>query len=299
MDTPPTLPSTETPNPRTQNLDQMTTLEMLQVINDEDAGVAKAVHNCLPAIAEAVDSIAERLRLGGRLIYLGAGTSGRLGVLDASECPPTFSVEPGLVAGIIAGGERALRFSVEGAEDDPVQAERDLQAVQLTCRDCVTGLSASGSAPYVLGGLQYARQNGCLTVGVACVQPAALSEFADISIIAVTGPEVLTGSTRLKAGTAQKMILNMLSTGVMVRLGKTYGNLMVDVQASNAKLRRRAIRLVTQICPIDDVYAQSLLTQCGWQVKTAAAAFYLHCSPDEARAALEKAGGILRKVIEA
>ena len=295
---PPALSPTETPNPRTRDLDQMTTLEMLQVINSEDASVATAVQACLPAIAMAVDAIAERIQLGGRLIYIGAGTSGRLGVLDASECPPTFGVEPGLVTGIIAGGERALRNSVEGAEDDPAQGQSDLQAAQLTRLDCVAGISASGSAPYVLGGLQYARQSGSLTVAVACVQPAALSEFADISILAVTGPEVLTGSTRLKAGTAQKMILNMISTGVMVRLGKTYGNLMVDVQAGNAKLRRRAIRLVTQICGVDEDYAQSMLTACDWQVKTAAAAFFLHSSPDEARAALKKADGVLRKIIQ-
>lgn len=297
MDNPSNLPITERPNPRTHDLDKMSTLEMLQVINHEDAHVAKAVQSCLPAIAEAIDRIAERMRRGGRLIYIGAGTSGRLGVLDASECPPTFNVEPDRIMGIIAGGERALRYSVEGAEDDPLQGEKDLQAVQLTQLDCVVGLSASGSTPYVLGALQYARRTGCLTIGVACAQPAALNEFADIGIIAVTGPEVLTGSTRLKAGTAQKMILNMLSTGVMVRLGKTYGNLMVDVQATNAKLRRRAIRLVTQICHIDNDYAQSLLTQCNWQVKTAVAAFFLHCSPDEARIALDRAGGALRKVI--
>jgi N-acetylmuramic acid 6-phosphate etherase len=190
-------------------------------------------------------------------------------------------------------------MSVEGAEDDPALGKRDLQEQQLTSLDCVIGLSASGSAPYVLGGLQYARQIGALTAGIACVQPAALSEYAQISILAVTGPEVLTGSTRLKAGTAQKMILNMISTGVMVRLGKTYGNLMVDVQASNAKLRRRALRLVMQICNVDEQEAQTVLLDCGWEVKTAVASYFLHSTPDHARAALDAAGGMLRKVIQA
>jgi len=292
------LPITEQANPRTQNLDQMSTLEMLQAINREDAQVAAAVQTCLPDIAQAVDAAAERVRRGGRLIYIGAGTSGRLGVLDASECPPTFSVEPGLVSGIIAGGERALQASVEGAEDDPQQGQKDLQAAGLSADDCVVGLSASGSAPYVLGALRYARELGALTVGIACVNPAAISAHAVISILAVTGPEVIAGSTRLKAGTAQKMILNMLSTGLMVKLGKTYGHLMVDVQAGNAKLRKRAIRLVTQICKVDDNAAEALLKQCGWQVKTAAAACFLGSSPEEARAALEQAGGMLRKVME-
>lgn len=292
------LPTTETPNPRTSHLDKMSTLEMLQTINREDAQVAAAVQTCLPHIAEAVDAVAERLRRGGRLFYVGAGTSGRLGVLDASECPPTFSVEPGLVNGIIAGGDKALRTSVEGAEDDPRQARADLQAAGLTEKDCLVGLSAGGSAPYVLGALQYGHETRALCIGVACVNPAALSQHAHISILAVTGPEVLTGSTRLKAGTAQKMILNMLSTGVMVRLGKTYGNLMVDVQASNQKLRRRAVRLVMQISAVDEDEALKLLTACDWQVKTAAAAHYLKSGPQQARAALEQAGGVLRKVIE-
>jgi N-acetylmuramic acid 6-phosphate etherase len=297
-DNPSPLPPTEQTNPRSRDLDRLGTLEMLQVMNAEDAQVTGAVRACLPQIAQAVDEIAARLQRGGRLIYTGAGTSGRLGVLDASECPPTFGVEPELVMGFIAGGDTALRTSVEGAEDDPDQGRRDLQAIRLNENDCVVGLSASGSAPSVLGALRHARQAGALCIGVACVSPAALSEQAHISILAVTGPEVLSGSTRLKAGTAQKMILNMLSTGVMVRLGKTCGNLMVNVQVSNAKLRKRAIRLVTQICGIGEEQAQTLLIDCGWQVKTAVAAYHLHSTPDEARAALEAAGGQLRKVIE-
>ena len=292
------LPGTEISNPRTSNLDQMSTLEMLQTINREDAQVAVAVQACIPQIAEAVDAAADRLRRGGRLFYIGAGTSGRLGVLDASECPPTFSVKPELVTGLIAGGDRALRWPVEGAEDNPEQAKLDLQTAGLTEKDCLVGLSAGGSAPYVLGALQYGHEIGALCIGIACVKPAALNQHAHISILAVTGPEVLTGSTRLKAGTAQKMILNMLSTSVMVRLGKTYGNLMVDLQASNQKLRLRAIRLVTQICEIGEDEARELLIQCGWQVKTAAAAWFLRSTPQKAREALEEAGGMLRKVIQ-
>jgi N-acetylmuramic acid 6-phosphate etherase len=292
------LPTTESSNPRTHDLDRMTTLEMVQVINSEDAQIAAAVQAWLPQIAAAIDAIAARLQSGGRLIYQGAGTSGRLGVLDASECPPTFSVPTGLVVGVIAGGDRALRASVEGAEDDPELGRKDLEALSLSAADCVVGLSASGAAPYVLGGLRYALNLGALTIAVACVQPSALSEFAAISILPQTGPEVLAGSTRLKAGTAQKMILNMFSTGVMVRLGKTYGNLMVDLQASNAKLRRRALRLLMQICAVTEEQALALLEACDWQVKTAAAAFHLNSTPDAARAALQAAGGVLREVIK-
>ena len=293
-----TQPATEAVNPTSRDLDRMSTLEMLQVINAEDARVAHAVKAVLPEIAAAIDAIAERMRRGGRLIYLGAGTSGRLGVLDAAECPPTFSVPPGLVVGVIAGGERALQQSVEGAEDSPEMGRRDLESLTVGALDSVVGISASGSTPYVLGGLQYAQQQGALTVVIACNRPAAISEAAQISILAPVGAEVISGSTRLKAGTAQKMILNMLSSGVMVRLGKTYGNLMVDVQASNAKLRQRAQRLVRQVCALDEQQAQSLLEDCDWQVKTAIAMHFLQCTPSEARQSLQAAGGLLREVIE-
>ncbi len=276
----------------------MNTLQMVQTINNEDARVSEAVKECLPEIAAAIDAIAERMQHGGRLVYLGAGTSGRLGVLDASECPPTFSVPPGLVIGLIAGGERALRNAVEAVEDRPEEAEKDLKDLPLTPSDSLVGISASGSAPYVLGGLRYARALGALTVGVACNRPAVLSDAAEITILADTGPEIISGSTRLKAGSAQKMILNMLSTGVMVRLGKTYGNLMVDLQVTNDKLRKRAVRLVEQTCALEENQAQALLESCSWQVKTAIAAFYLKCTPQEARTALQAANGILRQVIE-
>ena len=290
-------PTTERSNPATQDLDRMSTLAMVQAINAEDMRVAKAVRCVLPHIAEAIDAIAARMRRGGRLIYAGAGTSGRLGVLDASECPPTFSTSPGLVVGVIAGGERALRQAVEGAEDDPAQARADLAALRLTGEDCVVGLSASGGAPYVIGALDYAQECGALTVAVACNPSAPIAAHAHIAILAEVGPEVIAGSTRLKAGTAQKMILNMLSTGVMVRLGKTYGNLMVDVQASNAKLRRRATRLVMQVCGLEEEPAGTLLERCDWQVKTAIAAHHLRCEAAEAHRALEQAGGMLREVI--
>lgn len=292
------LLSTETPNPATHDLDHMSTQQMVQAIHQEDTRVITAVKETLPEIARAIDAIAERMRHGGRLIYLGAGTSGRLGVLDASECPPTFNVPPGLVIGLIAGGERALRSAVEGAEDSMEDAVKDLRDLVLIGSDSLVGISASGSTPYVLAGLRYACTLGALTIGVACNRLAALSEVAEISILADTGPEVVSGSTRMKAGSAQKMILNMLSTGVMVRLGKTYGNLMVDVQPTNNKLRQRAVRLVKQTCNLDDRQAETLLEGCDWQVKTAIAAFHLKCTAQEARTALQTASGMLRQVIE-
>jgi N-acetylmuramic acid 6-phosphate etherase len=289
--------STESPNPRTRQLDQLSTLELVQLMNEEDALVAGAVRQALPQIAAAIDAIAARLGRGGRLVYLGAGTSGRLGVLDASECPPTFSVSPDLVIGLIAGGDSALRRSVEAAEDDPHAGAADLQAHHLTEADCVVGLTASGRTPYVLGALDYARSLGALTIGVACNRPAAITEHAQISILAAVGPEVLSGSTRLKSGTAQKMILNLLSTGVMVRLGKTYGNLMVDLRPTNAKLRLRARRLLVQAAGVDDATALTLLERCNWEVKTAIVVHRFSCPPEEARQKLDAAGGFVRAVI--
>lgn len=256
------------------------------------------MQQALPEIATAIEAIAARLKRGGRLIYTGAGTSGRLGVLDASECPPTFSVPPGLVVGLIAGGDQALRQSVEAVEDKPEQGKADLQAIDLHADDCVVGLTASGRTPYVLGGLDYARSIRALAVGVACNRPAAISEHAEISILASVGPEALSGSTRLKSGTAQKMILNMLSTGVMVRLGKTYGNLMVDLRPTNTKLRQRALSLLCQVTKIDEGTAASLLESCDWEVKTAIVAYSLGCMPGDARQLLAEAGGFVRAVLE-
>jgi N-acetylmuramic acid 6-phosphate etherase len=290
--------NTERPNPATANLDQLPTLQLVEIINREDAQVAAAVAQALPQIAETIDRAAERMRRGGRLIYFGAGTSGRLGVLDASECPPTFSAPPGLVVGIMAGGDKALRSSVEEVEDQAEAGAADLQAIQLSALDTAVGLTASGRTPYVLGGLRYARSIGALAVGLACNRPAELSAVAEIAILAPVGSEVLSGSTRLKSGTAQKMILNMLSTGVMVRLGKTYGNLMIDLRPTNGKLRVRAARLLCQAGGIDETRAQALLEASSWEVKTALVMAKLGCHAEEARRRLAEAGGFVRKVIE-
>lgn len=289
---------TESVNPATLDLDKFSTSELVRVINAEDARVAGAVQQALPEISSAIDAIAARMRRGGRLIYIGSGTSGRLGVLDASECPPTFGVSSSLVVGLIAGGDSALRQSVEAAEDRPEQGGADLQEINLGPDDCVVGLTASGRTPYVLGGLDYARSTGALAVGVACNKPSVITSHADIAILAEVGPEILSGSTRLKSGTAQKMILNMLSTAVMVRLGKTYGNLMVDLRPSNTKLRERALRLFCQITGCDEKGAKVVLESCNWEVKTAIVAYRLGCRPEEARRRLDLVGGFVRKVLE-
>ena len=288
---------TESSNPATSDLDRLSTLELVQRMNAEDGGVARAVQAGLSTIAEAIDAIAVKMRQGGRLIFMGAGTSGRLGVLDAAECPPTFGVAPERVIGLLAGGQGAFQRPDESAEDDPGMGEEDLRRIGLEAADCVVGISASGRAPYVLGGLGFARRMGCLTVAVACSRPAAVSQEAEISILAPVGPEVLSGSTRLKAGTAQKMILNMLSTGVMVHLGKTYGNLMVDVKPTNQKLRARAVRILLQVAGIDEKRAEELLSACGGEVKTAIVAERLDCTPQAARLALELAGGMVRQAL--
>jgi anhydro-N-acetylmuramic acid kinase len=260
----PQLGLTESFNPRAADLDLLDPLEIAEIMNCEDALVAQAVSLATPSIAQAVRQIAARMQTGGRLIYLGAGTSGRLGVLDASECPPTFGVDPGLVIGLIAGGEPALRSAVEEVEDQADLGEADLRKVQLQPGDSVVGITASGSTPYVLGGLRYARQLGALTVALACSDPADVAREASIAILVPVGPEVISGSSRLKSGTAQKMVLNMISTGVMISLGKTYGNLMVDLKPANAKLRGRAVRLVQHISSLDENAARVLLERCGW-----------------------------------
>ncbi len=290
--------ATESVNPATRDLDRLTTFELVRLINRQDAGVAQAVAEALPEIAAAIDGAVDRMRRGGRLVYMGAGTSGRLGVLDASECPPTFSVPPGLVIGLMAGGDVALRASVEEAEDRADLGEADLMAIGLTALDTVVGLTASGRTPYVMGGLSYARSVGALAVGLACNRPAALSAVSDIAILLPVGPEVLSGSTRLKSGTAQKMALNMLSTGIMVRLGKTYGNLMIDLRPTNAKLRVRAARLLQRAAEVDDMTAEALLQAAGWEVKTALVMARLGCEADEARRCLAAANGFVRRVIE-
>jgi len=260
--------ATEARNPLTEHIDELPTLDMLRLINDEDATVAAAVAAVLPQIAQAVDAIAQRFATGGRLFYIGAGTSGRLGVLDASECPPTFSVPPTLFQGLIAGGDSALRNSSEASEDSPEQGADDLAAHSFTPQDTLVGIAASGRTPYVLGALAYAKKTGALTIALTCVPDSAMTAIVDISIAPITGPEVLTGSTRLKAGTATKLVLNMLSTAVMIKSGAVYGNLMVNLQPTNAKLVDRAQRIIMAATQTDQTTAANLLRQAG-SVKTA------------------------------
>lgn len=289
---------TEQQNPNTLMIDSLSTLDMLRVINAEDMKVAQAVQAVLPAVAQAIDAIVERFKRGGRLIYIGAGTSGRLGVLDAVECVPTFGVPPTMVQGILAGGMPAMIRSVEGAEDNPELAREDLRALPLTADDAVVGIAASGTTPYVIGALEYARAVGAVTIGIACNAPAPVLDAADIAIGVVVGPEVITGSTRLKSGTAQKLVLNMISTGSMIKLGKVYGNLMVDVQATNIKLVQRAKRIVMAITGLtDDNAAADLLDAADREVKTAIVMHKRGVDAAEARRLLAGAGGMLRAVI--
>ncbi|GAB4575631.1 MAG: N-acetylmuramic acid 6-phosphate etherase [Anaerolineae bacterium] len=290
---------TETPNPRSKDIDRRSTLEILEIMNAEDATVAHAVRRVLPAIAQAVDVITNRFRQGGRLFYVGAGTSGRLGVLDAVECVPTFSVPPDMVQGIIAGGERALVQAVEGAEDDAEAGRRDLLARGVSARDVVVGIAASGNTPYVVGALRCANEIGAATVGITCNSPAAVLDTAQIPIPVLVGPEIIAGSTRLKAGTAQKMVLNMLSTASMIRLGKVYGNLMVDVMVTNRKLAERARRIVREITGVSEDEAARLLAETDNRVKPAIVMALLGVDAEEARSLLEAAEGRLGAVIPA
>lgn len=260
---------TETRNLNTQNIDNLSTLEMMKVINNEDAKVHKAIENEITHISEAVDMIYKALSSGGRLIYVGAGTSGRLGVLDASECMPTYGVDPGLIQGIIAGGKEAMFKAQEGAEDNIELCEKDLKEINFSNKDILCGLTASGRTPYVIGGINYAKSLGAKTISVTCNPSSELSRLVDISIAPVVGPEVITGSTRMKAGTAQKMVLNMLSTGVMIKSGKVYGNLMVDVQTTNKKLEERAINIVIESTHCSRERAIELLDDCNNNVKLA------------------------------
>lgn len=291
------LPTTELVNPNTEGMDRLSTLEMLARINDEDATVHLAVRSQLPQIAKAVDGIAERLKRGGRLIYIGAGTSGRLGVLDASECLPTFGVSPEMVFGIIAGGARALTRAVEGAEDDGPAGAAAIDDAKVGPDDTVVGMSASGGAPYVRAAVARARQLGALTVGVSTAARAKLSGDVDIPIEAVVGAEVLTGSTRMKSGTAQKLICNLLSTGAMVKIGKTYGNRMVDVLATNKKLVDRATRLIQDVGRIDRATAERLLSESGGAAKVGIVMARKEISAEEARQLLAESGGYLAAAI--
>ncbi len=291
-----TLP-TEARNPASEHIDQLPTLDMLRLINEADATVAAAVAAEIPNIAKAVDAIASRFEQGGRLFYMGAGSSGRLGVLDASECPPTFSVPPTLVQGIIAGGDSALRTSSERSEDSPEQGSRDLIAADFTKQDTLVGIAASGRTPYVLGALAHARSVGALTISLTCVPNSQMAAVSDIAIAPVTGPEVLTGSTRLKAGTATKLVLNMLSSGIMIKLGAVYGNLMVNVQPTNAKLVDRAQRIIAAATGVDQPTAAHLLEQAG-SVKTAIVMQKLTLTRSAAEAKLLAAKGRLAAALE-
>lgn len=289
---------TESQNPRTMEIDQLSTLEIVERINDEDAKVAAAVRQALPQIAQAVEGIAERMGRGGRLIYVGAGTSGRMGVLDAVECVPTYNADPSQVIGLMAGGYGALVHSVEGAEDDADAGRADLLALKLTADDAVVGIAASGRTPYVLGALAYAGEIGALTVGIACNVPAAVLDAAQIGIGVPVGPEVITGSTRMKAGTAQKLVTNMLSTATMVKLGKVYGNLMVDMRPTNIKLVDRARRMIVLIAGVEYDEAARLLDASENEVKTAIVMARRGVDAGQARDLLQAAGGRLRAVID-
>lgn len=289
--------TTEKRNPRTMQLDTMSELEIVTTMNEEDARVPLAIAKKLPQIAQAAHWAAEAFEQGGRLFYMGAGTSGRLGVLDAAECPPTFGVAPGMVVGLIAGGEQAFLKAVEGAEDDRALGQSDLEAYGLNAKDVVIGIAASGRTPYVLGGLAYARSVGCRTAAIACNTGSEIGRAADLAIEVEVGPEVLTGSTRLKSGTAQKLILNMISTASMVRTGKVYQNLMVDVMQNNEKLHTRAENIVIDATGVTRPEARSAIDAAGGSVKVAITMLLADCSADEARSRLEKAGGHVRAAI--
>ena len=288
---------TEQRNPNTADIDRVSTLEMVRRINDEDKKVAYAVERELENIAAAVDAIASALRAGGRLIYCGCGTSGRLGVLDAAECPPTYSVDPGLVRGIIAGGEDAMFRASEGAEDNAAAGADDLKAIGFSSGDVLVGIAASGRTPYVLGAMSYAKELGACTVAVTCNKNSEMNAAADIAIGVEPGPEVITGSTRMKSGTAEKMVLNMLSTGSMIRLGKVYGNLMVDVMPTNEKLVRRAISIVSTAAGVSEETARATLARCGFTVKTAIVMLKKGLDAGQAAQLLSENGGVIARAL--
>lgn len=289
---------TEQRNPATIEIDRMSPLEIAQVMNAEDAKVTAAIQRELPRIARAIEEVADRLRRGGRLIYVGAGTSGRLGVLDAAECPPTFQVPADRVIALLAGGPIAQSQAQEDMEDSFEAGEADLANLKLTAEDIVVGIAASGRTPYALGAVAYANALGALTVGIACNANSPLEQAVQIMIAPLVGPEVITGSTRLKAGTAQKMVLNMLSTGSMILLGKTYGNLMVDVQATNHKLHQRALQIISTATGLEKESVEDLLQNSGGEVKTAILVGKTHLTPEQAREQLAIHNGILRATLD-
>lgn len=290
--------STEQRNPATLDIDNHTAEEIVRILNDGDRTVADAVTPVLPFIGRAAEAAAKSISNGGRLIYMGAGTSGRLGVLDAVECRPTFGVPDGVVVGIIAGGMDAMFRAVEGAEDSLTLGEEDLRKISVTANDTVVGIASSGRTPYVIGALKFARSIDCTTVSVACVKDAAISGYADIVIEAITGPEAVTGSTRMKAGTAQKMILNMISTTAFILMGKVYGNLMIDVQPTNEKLAARAVRIIREAVGCTEEEAARLLNDSGKRVKHAVVMGMLDVTADAANVLLAENGGNIRQVLK-
>jgi len=290
---------TEQKNEKTANIDVLPTQEILELINNEDKKVAFAVEEEIEHIADAVDVIYRQIAKGGRLIYMGCGTSGRLGILDAAECPPTFGTSPEMVQGLIAGGNQALITAVEGAEDNPELAKEDLKRLRFNQNDVLVGIAASGRTPYVIGGIDYAKNVGAPTVSLTCNPGSRLNQITDISIAPLTGPEVIAGSTRLKSGTAQKMVLNMISTSVMIKLGKVYGNLMVDLKATNEKLMYRAVSIVVMTTGVSEEEAQSAIEASNRSVKTAIVMLKCKMNAKEAEIALEHADGYISKVLEA
>jgi len=290
--------ATEQRNPNTMNIDTLSTLDMVKLINREDHRVAEAVSLVTDKIAEAVDVIADRLGKGGRLIYCGAGTSGRLGILDAVECPPTYSTDPEMVQGLMAGGYPAIFKAVEGAEDSKELGVQDMKNIHFSSGDVLVGIAASGRTPYVLGCMEYAKALGAVTVAVTCCPGSVLDSFADIGIAPAPGPEVVTGSTRMKSGTAQKMVLNMLSTGAMIKLGKVYGNLMVDVKPSNEKLVRRCVTIVCAAAECDEATATAALEACDYRPKVAIVMALMGVDADSAKQLLAKADGRIARVLE-
>ncbi|OCA55520.1 N-acetylmuramic acid 6-phosphate etherase [Photorhabdus namnaonensis] len=290
---------TESRNPASANIDTLPTLEMLKLINNEDKKVALAVEQTLPKIAETVDKIAEAFHQGGRLIYIGAGTSGRLGILDASECPPTYGAKPEQVVGLIAGGHQAILSAVENAEDNQQLGVNDLQALNFNAKDVLVGIAASGRTPYVLGAMAYAKSVGATVACISCNPESPMTQAADIAITPIVGPEIVTGSSRMKAGTAQKLILNMLTTGAMIRIGKVYSNLMVDVEATNAKLVERQKNIVMAATECNREQAEQALAECDGHCKTAIVMILAGVSAQQAKALLEKHHGFIRPTISA
>jgi len=289
--------NTEQQNPKTMNIDLMSTEEIITTINQEDTLVPNVLARQVPNISEVVDKIVAAFKQGGRLIYVGAGTSGRLGIIDASECPPTYGTDPGMVVGIIAGGKEAMTEAIEGVEDDKQQGQTDMEDISLLAKDVVVGIAASGRTPYTIGALEYAKQLGAVTVSVVCSKDSEMEQVSDYTIAAVVGPEVITGSTRMKAGTAQKLILNMLSTSSMIKMGKVYGNLMVDVQMTNEKLHNRAVNIVKMATGASDEEARTAIKEQNYHTKAAILQIMTGLKGIEAKNLLDKHDGYLREAI--